>query len=331
MKTQMTKPKLIVYQSPYQSESLFHSVWFQDIVRQYFDLEHYSLDRQYDPDAIFVIGARQYLIKEVRDEFRDRWVIVDSTWESNTGKYANLRTDRGARHIIMYGNQKNFEGDGFLFVTKFFWFNECLWYRHRGYQGYSPNKTYTKKFLMPIGTARGWRDETIKALTPWLEESYWSCVKQGQYLPGTKSAKGYDHRYMNPAWYDDTYFSVVCESARSWEEAVVFVTEKTYKVFAGQHPFMVIGAAGILDELKSQGFETFDNVFDETYNQESDLYRKLDIIKQNIEQFKYVVYDAETQRRIQHNFDRFYNAELVLELMRNDIFNPLLEWINRAQ
>ena len=56
----------------------------------------------------------------------------------------------------------------------------------------------------------------------------------------------------------DTYFSVVTETGG--------LSEKTYKLFFYTHPFIIIGAKGLLKELHELGYKTFDMLFDESYD-----------------------------------------------------------------
>ena len=325
----MNKPTLVLYQSPYQSQSLFHSTWFRDYINQRFDITHYDTAIQYNNNTIFVIGAQQYLNNDIRYKFENYRVLVDSTWESNTGKYGNISANHYDQHLIIFGNKQNIVDRHFIYVPKFFWFNESLCYLERGYDKYQPRKTYKKKFLMPIGASRGWREAVIEKLEPFLEDAYWSCLRKGYLLPNTKSAKRVDTRLLDPCWYDDTFYSIICESARSWEEAVIFLTEKTYKAIAGHHPFMLMGACGLLEELKNQGFVTFDNLFDESYDNVQNLEDRLKMLVNNITNFIYEPYTSETLQRIEHNINRFYSQELVYNLMDKEIYEPIMNWIVR--
>lgn len=181
---------------------------------------------------------------------------------------------------------------------------------------------------MPIGHYRPWRATVVERLSPWLTQSYWSMVSRGEFLPGTRSGKRMDHRHHEPDWFDHTHFSVVCESARTWEAAVTFLTEKTYKAIAGWHPFMLIGAPGLLAMLREQGFETFDNCFDESYDKVAELDLKLDIVIDNIKRYRYGSVDPETQRRILHNRMLFYNTRRVKQGLIQDVLDPISHYIN---
>jgi len=49
-----------------------------------------------------------------------------------------------------------------------------------------------------------------------------------------------------------------------------YLTEKTYKILAQHRPFVILGDTNILYKLKQQGFKTFEQFCDESYDQEPD-------------------------------------------------------------
>ena len=321
------KSRLVVYRAPYQQESLFHSAWFDSLINHEFDIEAWQDDQCYDAHTVFVVGCNTWADPGVREIFQDRRVIIDALWESHTSKWGNLLHTVEPQQIIFYGNRRNTQDARTRFVPAWFWYNESLWYQYRGWNLYQPSPTWQKHFLMPIGHFRGWRGEVVERLRPWLDNCYWSVVDHGQYLPGTRSGKRMDHRHHEACWFDDTHFSIVCESARSWDTAVEFLTEKTYKAIAGWHPFMVIGANGLLDLLHEQGFETFDNCFDESYDQDGALEIKLDVIESNLQNYPLGGIDSETHRRVEHNRMLFYHNDSVIRGLRRDVIEPIKEYL----
>lgn len=56
----------------------------------------------------------------------------------------------------------------------------------------------------------------------------------------------------------DTYFSLVTETGN--------LSEKTFKLIYFGHPFIIVGAIGVIQDLKELGYKTFDCVFDESYD-----------------------------------------------------------------
>lgn len=321
------KHKLILFQAPYQTESFFHSSWFANIVSKYFEIEHYDDSKKYLSQDVFVMGCNAYLDADRRKLFWNQRVIVDALWESNTGKWAGCFDNSNSCHVIFYGNKINHNDARLKFVPNWFWYNEALWYLCRNYNTYVPNKTYLKKFLMPMGTDRGWRTDLMQSLGSRLDDAYWSYLSHGHLLPGTKTAKRVDHRWLNPVWFDDTYFSLIVESFREPGVAVQFLTEKTYKTICGQHPFMLYGGNGLLSLLKEQGFETFENLFDEAYDDCQNFEIKREIIFKNIDQFEKRPYDKITLEKIQHNYQRFFATDIIEQGIIKDIVQPMVEWI----
>lgn len=323
------KIRLVLHNVPYQSHSLFHSEWFKPILAEHFIFEHYDPEKHYEKDTVFIIGARHYWTPSVREQFQEYRVLVDALWESYTGKYQKIWGGRFPNHTIMYGNYHPTEVDGAIFVPNWFWYNESLWYHSRNYHLEEPSRRYFKKFLLPIGHLRGWREEVLNACEPYLEDAYWSCIDRGQMLPfdNQRPSKKMDYRYQDPRWYNDTCFSLVLESARSWEEAIVFITEKTWKPVSFRHPFIIVGQQGILKYLKSQGFETFDNMFDESYDNVSDFKTKLSIIMENVTKYYKEPYSEETIRRLDHNHALFYNQERVKQGLYDDLLIKIKNFV----
>jgi hypothetical protein len=66
-----------------------------------------------------------------------------------------------------------------------------------------------------------------------------------------------------------TYYSIISEALVS--PNMCFISEKTYKVIANRHPFVIFGNPYTLRELRKQGYQTFENFFDESYDIDQDL------------------------------------------------------------
>lgn len=76
--------------------------------------------------------------------------------------------------------------------------------------------------------------------------------------------------------YDDCWFSVVTET--EMRRVASRITEKPFKPIANFHPFLVLGNPGALDLLRRLGFQTFEGLFDEAYDQEPDPRRRFDMV-----------------------------------------------------
>jgi hypothetical protein len=138
-----------------------------------------------------------------------------------------------------------------------------------------------------------------------------------------------DQHFYNPAWYAQTNFSIVAETHVDGER---FISEKIFKPLAFQHPFIVYGTAGTLRFLHESGFETFNHVIDESYDNIVNPFVRLQAIIDIIEEL-YKDYtlgaslfaDPISQQKLQHNYIKFYDIE---QLWEDEIINPIKEYIN---
>jgi hypothetical protein len=76
-------------------------------------------------------------------------------------------------------------------------------------------------------------------------------------------------------YFDESYFSIITEGDFSTDEGKRQFTEKVLKCFAYHHPFVVIGLPGTLQLLKQEGFLTFSQVIDESYDREENDDRRI--------------------------------------------------------
>ena len=108
------------------------------------------------------------------------------------------------------------------------------------------------------------------------------------------------------------------------------LTEKTFKPIALGMPFMIVGTQGSLRYLRSYGFRTFGDLWDESYDDEPDDSKRIEKIAQVLKQLE----DLEEHRQdifdsawdiIQHNWNHFYNGgfEAILWKELKDMLNEL--------
>ena len=122
-----------------------------------------------------------------------------------------------------------------------------------------------------------------------------------------KSAFG-SSRAVGPIkpFYAETYFSIVTESNFVGENVFRF-TEKTWKPIAMFHPFVLLGPAGLIRELRRLGFQTFHPLIDETYDDETDDVARFELVTREIDRLLSVPIDtmaklyADLWPAIEHN------------------------------
>jgi hypothetical protein len=296
------KNKLVLRDNEFTS---FHSAYLQYLWQRYFDIEYYDPAKTYDRAGnVFVVNW-----SNADDDHSNRLknqgysVAVDNLWE-----FPKYRTDC---HWI-----ENLD---------WFWYNESLWWRSMGYHRYRPNKTYSKLALMPIRRQDATRDIIVNRLGHRLDNFIWSYGDQR--LPDDVSSSQDDHqRHFNPAWYDQTYFSVVVEAHPSKIRQCQRLTEKSFKPMAHRHPFLLIAQYGALKKLHDLGFETYENLFDESYDDIKDFDQRLAAVLKLIDEFECVAYDSTTLGKLQHNHDHFFDQSLVESKIVSEIINPLLAY-----
>jgi hypothetical protein len=108
------------------------------------------------------------------------------------------------------------------------------------------------------------------------------------------------------------------------------LTEKTFKPIALGMPFIIVGTQGSLRYLRSYGFKTFGDLWDESYDDEPDDHRRIEKIAHTLKllddlgEYRQAIFDS-AQEIIQHNWNHFYNGgfEAILWQELKDMLNEL--------
>ena len=91
------------------------------------------------------------------------------------------------------------------------------------------------------------------------------------------------------------------------------LTEKTFKPIALGMPFIIVGTQGSLQYLRSYGFKTFGDLWDESYDDEPDDSNRIEKIAQVLKlldelgEYRQAIFDS-AQEIIKHNWNHFYNG-----------------------
>lgn len=284
------------------------SPWMSPILSEHFDFLFYQEDTVYDNVESLIVFVDPVRQPKIFEQFADSGatMIIDRLWE----RPDYIKQEIRSKHFVLHN-------------VNWFWYNESLWFRHLNLHNYQPNRTYQYRALMAMNLQRPHRNLLYQYMLPYLDDFVWSYVGQGKRLPN--DVEGWNDRYFDAAWYDSTCFSLVAETyVESMDTQELFITEKTFKPMAFQHPFMVFGNSGTLKHLKSLGFETYENLFDESYDTGTPIQR-LNIIKKNVQAFEKKSYDKLTCDKIQHNYNRFFDVDVVKQRVVQEIVNTILE------
>lgn len=289
------KVKLVLQPDQFSS---FTSYYLEPLWKEYFDIEIYNSSTYYDKSTLFVfwaVNVKDDIVNKLQEQGCK--IVIDNLWESYDTEYDKFYQ---------------------LNNLNWFWWNESLWWRALGYHGYSPTKNYKNLALMPIRKIRPNRNYIVDKLGPLKDQMIWSY--KNQKLPNDNG----DQRFMSPDWYNDSYLSLVVETMQNTPGLII--SEKSYKPCAFFHPMLIIGLPGVLAVLKQQGFETFDNIFDESYDTEVQFAKRLNIIIENLNNFKMQQYSDETWSKLEHNHNHFFNEDLCKQGIVREIIKPLLHY-----
>jgi hypothetical protein len=108
------------------------------------------------------------------------------------------------------------------------------------------------------------------------------------------------------------------------------LTEKTFKPIAMGMPFVIVGTQGSLRYLRSYGFKTFGDLWDESYDDEPDDSLRIEKIAQvlklldDLGEYRQAIFDS-AHDIIRHNWNHFYGGgfEAVLWQELKDMLNEL--------
>lgn len=316
----------LVYDSSSADTLTFLKPWTRPIVEEYFDFEVYDSEKTYDWHRHVVLLTHGSHLN-YPNLLKDLWgrgfrTVIDHFWDSAVEQTPHL-----------------WRGKLMLHCPNFMWYYSNLEFNFLGHRSYVPDRNPTHSFLTLMNNIRWHRDLVWKTLEPVLNTAKYSYAQRDIYLPDDSPSNPENKnwsRFLNTQWYDTTAFSTVVEThMRNTKNSVGLrteVSEKIFKPLAYQHPFVVYGSVDTLKYLKGQGFETFDNIFDESYDSIEDDDLRFAAVTQQV--FRGVdrwrsgwTVDAETQRRLQHNSDHFYN-ENILQRFKSEMIEPILEFIN---
>ena len=92
------------------------------------------------------------------------------------------------------------------------------------------------------------------------------------------------------------------------------ITEKTMKAIALEMPFVLVAPAGSLSYLREYGFQTFDGIFDESYDEEMDDIVRIEKVTKLLKELDNLSVTERQQihraclPRVEHNYNHFYRG-----------------------
>ena len=323
------KPKLIIF---YGNNNLTNPL-VEPNMREYFDFVPYTPNAIYNKsDSVFVLNEYQYA------EFKD---IIDGLI-SNGHKVVFENLHEASLPIKEYANQanvlqivaaiRNEYSYNTIQVPLYFWYCESKAWSGKimNYKNMERFSNFDKKFLLMMNYPRNFRNQIYETFTDILPSALYSYVDRGIRLPGdTEKTSMYWDRYANPDWYNRTQFSVVVETAMTLGQGNIFLTEKTMKPLALKHPYITLACAQSMTLLKRVGFESYENLFDESYDGMDSYTDRISAVYTQVKNCNIgKEYDYVTKQKIEQNYNLFFNDAEVDHRFKLDIIDPILKFLN---
>jgi hypothetical protein len=107
------------------------------------------------------------------------------------------------------------------------------------------------------------------------------------------------------------------------------ITEKTFKAIALEMPFVLVAPAHSLEYMRSYGFKTFGNVFDESYDKEVNDIVRIEKVTKLLKDLDNLSVKERQQIHqaclpaVEHNYNHFYRGGLT-----DILWNELTEMLN---
>lgn len=112
------------------------------------------------------------------------------------------------------------------------------------------------------------------------------------------------------------------------------LTEKIFKPITAKRPFILVAAPGNLAYLKSYGFKTFDKWIDESYDNEIDPAKRIEMIANELEKLCKLTpaqlqsMHSEMQETLEYNFNHFYGKfkEIIIDELLDNFKGAIHQW-----
>ena len=98
------------------------------------------------------------------------------------------------------------------------------------------------------------------------------------------------------------------------------------------HPFMIIGQPRTLEILREWGFDTFDDVFDNSYDLEDDMFKRIEMVLQQMEIINQLSPEElkektlELKDRLVYNKNRYFSREF--KEITKSYFEDVYNWLD---
>lgn len=253
-----------------------------------------------------------YYSKNLRSREMTKW---DHLWDQLVASVPNIPQEPKnlnwgrnwfEKNLLLHSEKRSTEVEKYRqnnnLIPVYYWNHAILaldWYRYAQHETFQ--KSIEKTFLIYNRAWSGTREYRNKFLDLLIDNDLVNHCKTSFNKSDPESKKCYnDHDYVNSVWkhkfkleeffqpslasscssanfvsedYASTEIEVVLETL--FDDSRLHLTEKSLRPIACQQPFILVSTQGSLEYMRSYGFQTFESVWNESYDQESDPYTRL--------------------------------------------------------
>lgn len=300
------------------------------------DVDYFDSTASYSADTVFLydswLSDRTHLVEHLA---QGRKIIFDNKGENQLLEEPAIRLCANYPGQVLWlasGIQQPLpSGIKFVDVPVWDWIASQSHFHES--KKYIPEPTYQYRFLLLVRSPRLARDILFAKIQPLLRDALYSYRSKGIHLPDDRPDHDWSsQQYSNPDWYNSTCVSLVSETLVE-EKLIgpvpVALSEKTYKPLAMCHPFIFWAQPGSLNFLKSYGFESFPELWDESYDQETDHAKRLNMILDNLKNFSLDDIKSNTvQEKLKYNQQLFWNESVTAQIAQTDVIAPIMKFVN---
>jgi hypothetical protein len=141
-----------------------------------------------------------------------------------------------------------------------------------------------------------------------------------------------DTLWSSASFYQNSFMSVLTESSPVGPGC--YVSEVVFKAIVFMHPFMIIGQPRTLEVLRHWGFDTFDDVFDNSYDLEEDMFKRIEMVIEQMEIINQLTPEElaektlELRDRLVYNKKRYFSKEF--KEITKSYFDNVYNWLDDA-
>ena len=243
-----------------------------------------------------------------------------------------IHSEKRSNELIRYQAHSNHK-----FIDVYYWCHAVIaldWFRYA--QHLEQKKQVEKTFLIYNRAWSGTREYRLKFAELLIKLNLQDCCRATINPVEPEVGIHYSqHQFKNPAWrpytvledhfpisvaqshysadfdikdYEATDIEVVLETL--FDDSRLHLTEKSLRPVACGQPFIFAGTHGSLEYLRSYGFRTFGDVWDESYDNIKDPRRRLQAIADLMQQISIWSPEVRKQKMAQAQIITQYNKKL---------------------